>query len=160
MKKYRIEIKWAFIFAAMFLMWMTFEKLAGFHDRYIWQQQFINVLILIPSIVIYVLTLRDKKTNYYSGNISYKQSFVSGIMLTLFRVILSPVNQLIISYIITPDFFNNAIESTVNAGVFTREQAEQQFSIRNYLITGIVGGFVTGLIFSAVISLFVKSKNK
>lgn len=160
MKKNKIEIKWAFIFAAMFLLWMIIEKLIGLHDKHIESQQVATTLILIPSIIIYILALQDKKKNYYSGSITYRQSFMSGLMLTLFIVVLSPVNQLITSYIITPDYFTHAIEYTVKMGMFTQEQAEQQFSIKNYLITSVVGGLVTGIIFSAVISLFIKSKNK
>jgi hypothetical protein len=73
---------------------------------------------------------------------------------------LSPINQLITSYIITPDYFANVIEHTVKSGMFTQEQAEAQFNIKSYIITSIVGGLVTGLIFSAIISIFTKSKSK
>ena len=91
---------------------------------------------------------------------TYKQSFISGLMLTFFVVLLSPINQLITSYIITPDYFTNIIVHTVKSGMFTQEQAEAQFNIKNYIITSIVGGLVTGIIFSAIISIFTKSKNK
>lgn len=160
MKKNKIEIKWAIIFAAMFLLWMTMEKLSGLHDKYLEQQQFVTMLILVPSVIIYVLALLDKKKNYYSGSMTYKQSFMSGLMLTLFIVVLSPVNQLITSYIITPDYFTNVIEHTVKTGMFAQQQAEQQFNIKNYLITSAVGGLITGVVFSAVISLFTQSKSK
>lgn len=160
MKKYSIEIKWAFIFAAMYLLWMTMEKLAGLHDKYLEQQQFVTMLILIPAVIIYVLAIKDKKKNYYAGNITYKQSFMSGFILTVFVVLLSPINQLITSYIITPDYFANVIGHTVKSGMFTQEQAEAQFNIKSYIITSIVGGLVTGVIFSAVISIFTRSKNK
>lgn len=158
MGKYKIEIKWAFIFAAMFLLWIVVEKLSGLHDKYIDKQQFVTTLILIPSVVIYVLAIKDKKINYYAGNITYGQGFISGFMLTLFVVLLSPLNQLITSCIITPNYFSNAIEHTVKSGMFTREQAEAQFNIRYYMITGIVGALVTGILFSAIISIFTKSK--
>lgn len=157
MKTRKTEIKWALIFAAMYLLWMTMEKLAGLHDKYLEQQQMVSMLVLIPSIIIYVLALLDKKKNYYAGQMTYKQSFISGLMLTLFIVILSPVNQLITSYLITPDYFSNVIEHTVKSGMFTREQAEQQFNVGNYIVTSAVGGLITGLIFSAVISIFTRS---
>ena len=158
MRKYKIEIKWALIFAAIFLLWMTLEKLAGLHDKYLEKQRFVTTLILIPSIIIYILAIRNKKRNYYEGNMTYKQGFTSGLMLTAFVVLLSPINQLITSYIITPDYFANVIDHTVKSGMFTQEKAEAQFNIKNYIITGIIGGLVTGVIFSAVISLFTKSK--
>ncbi len=158
MKKYRVEIKWAFIHSAIFLLWMIIEKISGLHDKHLDKQQFVTTLILIPSIIIYVLAIKDKKRSYYSGHITYKQSFVSGVMLTIFMVLLSPVNQVITSYVITPDYFANVIEHTVKSGMFTQEQAEAQFNIGNYIITSIVAGLVTGVIFSAVISIFTRSK--
>lgn len=160
MKKYKTEIKWAFIFSAMVLLWMVAEKLSGLHDKYIDRQQFVTTLVLIPAIIIYVLAIKDKKRSYYAGSMTYWQSFVSGLILTLLVVLLSPLNQLITSYIISPGYFNNAIEHTVKSGMFTREQAEAQFNTRNYIITSIVGGLVTGIAFSAVISIFTKSASK
>jgi hypothetical protein len=32
-------------------------------------------------------------------------------------------------------------------GIYTWEQAEAQFNIKNYMITSIVGGLVTGIIY-------------
>lgn len=160
MKTRKTEIKWAFIFAAMFLLWVTLEKIAGLHDQYLEQQQLVTTLILIPSIIIYALALRDKKKNFYSGQMTYKQGFISGMALTLFIVVLSPVNQLITSYVITPEYFANAIAYTVAKGVFTQAQAEQQFSVGNYILTGMVGGLITGLIFSAVVPVFLRSKRQ
>lgn len=160
MKKYKIEIRWAFIHAIVFLLWMVMEKLAGLHDTHLDKQQFVTTLVLIPSIIIYVLAMQDKKKNYYSGSMTYKQSFICGLMLTLFVILLSPVNQLITSYIITPDYFANVIEHTVKSGMFTREQAEARFNNKSYIMTGIVGGLVMGVIFSAIISIFTKSKRK
>ncbi len=158
MKNYKIEIKWAVIFAAMFLLWMTMEKLTGLHDKYLEQQQFVTMLILIPSVIIYVLAIKDKKKNFYTGYMTYKQSFLSGLMLTVFVVLLSPINQLITSYIITPGYFDNVIDHTVKSGMFTQQQAEAQFNIKSYIITSIVGALATGLIFSSIISIFTKSR--
>ncbi|MEP6677371.1 MAG: DUF4199 domain-containing protein [Ferruginibacter sp.] len=160
MKQYKIEIKWALIFAAMHLLWMAMEKLIGLHDKYLEKQQFVTMLVLIPSIIIYVFAIKDKKKNFYSGTLSYKQGFLSGLILTLFVVLLSPINQLITSYIIAPNYFANVIGLTVKTGMFSQEQAETQFNIKNYIIMSIIGGIVTGIIFSAIISIFTKSKTK
>ena len=158
MKKYKIEIKWALIHAAMFLVWMILEKLLGFHSVKLDQQQFVAPLILIPSIIIYILALLDKRKNYRDGNTTYRNNFKSGLLLTIFMVLLTPINQFTTFHIISPDYFANAIKYSVNTGVLTEVQAEQQFNIKNYLIISVVAGLVTGIIFSAIISLFVKSK--
>ncbi len=158
MKTRNIEIKWALISAAMFLLWMTMEKLAGLHDKYLQSQPMVTTLILVPSIIIYVLALRDKKKNFYAGHMTYKQGLVSGLVLTLLIVVLSPVNALIAYYVISPDYFANAIGHTVKAGMFTQEQAVQQFNIASYIVSGVAGGLVTGAVFSAVVAVFVRSK--
>ncbi|MBB5437811.1 hypothetical protein HDC92_001485 [Pedobacter sp. AK017] len=160
MEKYKIELKWAFIFTAMYLLWMTMEKLAGLHDKYLEQQQLISMFVLVPAIIIYALAIKDKKKNHYAGTITYKQSFMSGLLLTIFVVLLSPISQLITSHIITPDYFANVIAHTVKSRMFTQEQAEAQFNIKSYIITSIIGGLVTGIIFSIVISVFTKSKTR
>ncbi|WP_109696581.1 DUF4199 domain-containing protein [Chitinophaga deserti] len=159
MKKSKIEIKWALISAAMYLLWMLLEKLTGLHDKYLEQQQYITALILFPSFIIYVLALSDKKRTTYSGSITYKQSFLSGCLLSVYIVVLSPVNQLITHYLISPDYFENITSYTVQKGILTKVQAIQQFNIGNYIITGLVAGLITGVIFSAIISFFIKSKN-
>jgi hypothetical protein len=160
MKNYRIEIKWAVIFTAMFLIWMMTEKLLGFHSSRLDMQQTVTALILIPSIVIYVLSVLDKKKNFYNGTITYRQSFLSGLVLTIGVVLLSPINQAVTSYVISPDYFTNATAYTVSEGILTQEQAANQFNIGNYIVTGIIGGLVTGTIFSAVISIFIKTKTR
>jgi Tfp pilus assembly protein PilW len=40
----------------------------------------------------------------------------------------------------------------------TQEQAQKQFSNGNYIIQSVIGGLITGVLFSAVISFFIKSK--
>lgn len=160
MKKYAIEIKWAFIHAAMFLVWMILESVLGFHSMRLEQQQVVTTLILIPFLLIYVLALLDKRKNHFKGVMTYKQSFVSGTVLTVLIVILSPINQLLVSYIISPDYFKDVTAYTVSKGLLTQEEAARQFNIGNYIITSIVGGLVTGLVFASILSLFTKTKNK
>ena len=69
MKKFAIEIKWAFISIIIFLAWMTLEKQLGFHDEKIKWQMFFTMLIIFPNFILYYLALRDKKKNYYNGEI-------------------------------------------------------------------------------------------
>jgi quercetin dioxygenase-like cupin family protein len=158
MNKYRTELKWAFIFAAMFLIWMTIERIAGLHSSKLDMQQIVTTFILVPSFVIYILALRDKKRNTYKGKITFKQSFVSGLWLTIFIVLLSPVNQIITTTIISPDYFSNLTEYTVRNGIMTQEQAQEQFTNVNYIIQSVIGGLITGLLFTTIISFFIKSK--
>ena len=90
MKKIKIEIKWAIIFTIMVLVWMFMEKLTGLHSDHIDKHPIYTNFIFIPTIVIYVLALLDKRKNDYNGIMTYKQGFISGLTITLIVTILSP----------------------------------------------------------------------
>ncbi len=60
---------------------------------------------------------------------------------------------------ISPGYFDNLIAATVAAGTFTLEQAREQFSFGNYVVTGLVAGMLMGVFFSAVLAAFARSRN-
>jgi hypothetical protein len=160
MKKISTEIKWALIFVAMSLSWMVFEKLAGFHDVNIDKHPVVTNFIAIPAIAVYVLALFSKRRRDYNGFMSYKQGFISGLIITAIVTILSPIAQVITSLLITPDYFNNAIEYTVSQGLKSREEAEKYFSLGNYIIQGLIGAPIMGTITTAIVAIFMIKKPK
>lgn len=160
MKNVKIEIKWALIFVAMQLLWMTIEKLTGLHDEHIDQHAIYTNLIAIPSIIIYVLALLDKRKNYYNGVMNYKEGFISGLFITLIVTILSPVVQYITSTFISPDYFANAIEYTVSEDKMTREAAEEYFNLKSYVTQVLIGTPIMGIVTTAIVALFTKKKVK
>ncbi len=160
MKNIRIEIKWALIFAAMILLWMWLEKAVGLHGPHIDKHMYLTNLFAIPAIVVYVLALKDKKKNFYNGRMTYKQGFISGLIITAIVTLLAPLTQWITSTVITPEYFPNVIEHSVETGFYpTREEAEAQFNLKTYMVQSTIGTFVMGLITSAVVAFFVKSKS-
>ncbi len=158
MKKIKIEIKWALIFAAMGLLWMLGEKLVGLHDQHIDKHEKYTMLFAIPAIAVYVFALLDKRKNYYKGTMTYMQGFVSGLIISVIVTILSPLTQLITSYIITPEFFPNAINYVVENGRMTQAEAENYFSMKNYILSGILWGIGMGVITSAVVAVFTRKR--
>lgn len=158
MKKFNIEIKWASIFIIMMLLWMVMEKLTGLHDVHIDMHPVFTNFIAIPAILIYVLALRDKKKNFYDGEMTYMQGFKSGLVITLIVTIFSPLIQYITSTIITPEYFTNVIEYSVRENKMTREEAESYFNLNSYIYQVLIGTPVMGIITSAIVALFVKSK--
>lgn len=160
MKKVKIEIKWALIFVVMQLLWMTMEKLTGLHDEHIDQHPIYTNLIAIPSILIYVLALLDKRKNYYNGVMNYKEGFISGLFITLIVTILSPMVQYITSTFISPDYFANATEYAVSEGVMTQDAAEGYFNLRSYVTQVLIFTPVMGIITTAIVALFTKKKEK
>lgn len=90
---------------------------------------------------------------------SYKQGFISGLIITLVVVILSPLSQYITSTYITPDYFQNVIAYSVSSGQMEQQAAEEYFNLKNYMIQSMMGAAVMGLITAAVVAFFVRSKH-
>lgn len=160
MKNIKIEIKWALIFILSMLAWMFFEKSMGWHDEKIADHATYTNFFAIPAILVYVFALLDKKKNFYSGVMSYKQGVVSGLIITVIVTVLSPLAQYITSTIITPDYFPNVIEYAVSSGKMTQADAEAYFNINSYMIQSVIGALVMGLVTSLIVAIFVKSKSK
>lgn len=159
MKKTKIEIKWAIIFSVVSLLWMLLEKLSGLHGEHIDYHMYLTNLFAIPAIVMMVLALKDKKKNYYSGQMTYKQGLISGIIVSVFIAILSPLTQWITSYVISPEYFPNIIKRSVELGYYkTTEDATAEFNYANYAVYSVVGALMTGILTTAIVMLFLKSK--
>lgn len=159
MKNFQIEFRWALIFSMALLLWMFLEKAIGLHDEYIAKHAIYTNLFAIVAIIIYVLALRNKKQHFFNGSMNWKQGFISGIVLSVFRAAISPLTQYIISTYITPDYFQNVIDYAVENGRMTRENAEGYFNLKSYMLQSAFGALTMGVVTSAVIAFFVKSKN-
>lgn len=160
MEKRSIEIKWSIIFTVAMLLWMYGERLAGLHDEWIEKHAFYSGFFAIVAIAIYLLALYDKRKNYYAGFMDWKEGFISGLFITLFVVILSPFAQYLTSRFISPEFFPNIIRYSVETGEMTRHQAEEHFSLRNYIVLSAVFAVISGVITSAIAALFMRKRKK
>lgn len=159
MKKYSIEIKWAIIFIVMSLLWMVLEKLVGLHSTHIDKHMYLTNLYAIPAVIVFVLALKDKKRNFYNGNMSYVQGLISGLIISAIVAIFSPLMQWVISYIITPEYFPNVIEYALKTGYYkTREEAEAFFNYKNYAIQSTIASIVMGAVTTAIAMIFIRTK--
>ena len=156
MKNLKIEIKWAIIFVVMSLLWMLLEKISGLHDRYIDKQSMYTNFIAIPAIAIYVFALLDKRKNYYHGLMTYKQGFITGLIITAIVTILSPLTQYLTSEVITPEYFPNIIKYTVASGAMTQQEAEEYFNLKSYIVQGLIGAALMGTATSAIVAIFTR----
>ncbi len=155
-QQYRIEIKWAVYYSIFLLLWSLVERLTGLHDKYIELQQNLSIFLLIPTVLFYLLELLDKRKHFYNGDMTYVQGFFSGVIFTLCIMILSPVVQALSYFIISPHFFSHLAEYSVAKGIYTKEQAMQQFNYGNFLFINEVFLMLTGVVFAAFIPLFMQ----
>ena len=161
MKNIRFELKWALLFVGMSLLWMVLEKAVGLHSTHIGLHMYLTNLFAIPAILVYVLALKDIKKNKYNGHMTYKQGILSGLIITIIVALLAPLTQWITSTIITPEYFPNVIAYSVDTGFYeTVEDAEAQFNLKTYMVQSVIGALVMGVITSAVVALFVRSKSQ
>jgi hypothetical protein len=160
MGKFKIELKWAIYFSIISLLWMHFEKFMGWHDEKIHLQQIYTMLFGIVALIIYIFALLDKKKNYYNNTMDWKQGFVSGAILSLFIAALTPITQYITLEIISPEYFTNIINYTVEKGRMTIEEANKHYNLSSYIYMSTFFGLSSGIVTSAIVSLLVKSKNK
>ena len=160
MKNLTIEMKWALIFALMGIVWMGLERMAGLHSTHIDKHPIYTNLVAIPAIAIYVFALLEKRRNFYNGFMSYKQGFITGLIITVFVAALSPLTQYITSTIISPEYFPNVIKYVVTNGQMTLVEAENYFNLKKYMMQAAIGALIMGIITSAIVAIFTKKKPK
>ncbi|WP_339837577.1 DUF4199 domain-containing protein [uncultured Flavobacterium sp.] len=158
MEKFKIEVKWAVIFSVSLLIWMYFEKTMGWHDEKVKFQPIYTMLFGVITIIIFVLALVEKKKNYYHNKIDWKQGFLSGAILSLLIALLTPVVLFITFEYISPDYFTNIINYKTENSKMTLEDAQKYFSLSNYMYTNTFSTLSNGIVVSAIISYFIKSK--
>ena len=157
MKKYELEIKWGVIFTVVQLAWVAVEKMLGWHDEGIANHAIYTNIFAVIAIILYFFALRSKRRQL-GNQMTWKEGFIAGAIISVIVAVLSPIAQLITHYIISPEYFSNAIEYAVESGKSTREEAESFFDIKTYLIISAVSALVLGLITSAIVAFFVRNR--
>lgn len=157
MKKYSIEVKWSIVFFAAIILWTVFEKSIGLHNERIDRHVVLTNFFAIPAIIIYTLALINKRTQN-GGKLSWKEGFTSGLIIGIIVSLLSPLSQYLTHTYISPEYFPNVIELTVNSSKLTREEAEEYFNLASYIKQSMVGAIIMGAITSAICALFIKRK--
>lgn len=157
MKKLIIEVKWAFIYIAMTFIWALIGKLLGFHGRAVEYNVYFNSLLIIPSIVIYILALKEKKRVYFKNNMNLKQGFLSGLILTLFITILGPLTP-VFTNIISPDFFHNLNNYAVTHNIMNEVEASREYNLISFIIQGLIAAPSFGILYTLIIAAVLSRK--
>ena len=158
MRNFLIELKWGVGFFLSGLLWVSLEKSLGWHDRLLEQHATYTLFYAPIAILIYVLALRDKRKNSYLGTMNYVQGFVSGLVVTLIVVLLTPVSQYITYELISPAYFSNSIDLSVEKKWRSLAEAQEYFSLKNHITQNLLFATAMGVMTSAVVALFLRSK--
>lgn len=154
----KTEIKWSVIFTIASLLWVGLEKMMGWYRTKIEDHITLTNLFAIPALAIFILALLDKRRKDYNDHMTWLQGFISGSVITLFIVLLSPLAQIITHKVIAPEYFPNMIDYAVNVKKKDRVTVEAFFNLNSYIIQSLLGSAIIGLITAAVVALFVKKK--
>ena len=160
MRNLLIEFKWAIVFTIAMLAWMLLEKTLGWHDEYIENHYLLTLLYIPVAVLFYILEMREKRRRYFNGTMTWLQGFLSGLMLSVFITILSPIAQYITLEYITPNFLSNMITHAVQSGSATQAEAEAYFNIQSYMVQAAIGAIAMGTITSAFVAIFVRKKGQ
>lgn len=158
MKKYRIEIKWGIIFFVSSLLWMYFEKLMGWHDVLIAKHAIYTNFFGLLAIAIYFFAIHEKRKKFFHGKMTWKEGFLSGLILSIIIALLSPLGQYITHEFITPSYFENVIAYSTETGRMERETAEAYFNLRAYIIQSTAFVLMSGVVTAALAALILKKK--
>lgn len=153
MNKYAIEIKWATIFSIAYLIWMLIEKLLGYHSDKALQEPLFNLLFIPISVLLFYLAIKDKKKVIFNGEMEWKEGFASGIVLTLLLTVTTTVVVMLTFNIISPDYFEIAVNSSDNKIV-----AEMNHNLPTFIKNNIFDKLSFGVVIAAIMSYILKTK--
>lgn len=156
MTTYKTEIKWGVIFTLVMLAWMVFERLMGWHGSNIEQHASMTNLFAVPAVAVYLVALMDKRNNDLNGSISWKEGFICGVIITLVATVLSPIAQVLIHTVISPEYFDNMIAYAVSEDLLSQQDAEATFNLGSYITISLLGTPIMGILTSAVVALVTK----
>lgn len=160
MKNFAIEIKWGIIFVLVGIVWVFIEKSLGYHDEKIASQVLFSFLFVPIAFFIFFLGLREKKQKFYTNAITWRQSFVSGILISVVVAVCSPLSQYVVLELISPDYLDNMSALAIKNKKMSENEALAYFNLNNYMWQSVYFALSTGVVTSAIVSLFIRTKPK
>jgi hypothetical protein len=154
-KDWSFELKWALIFTVIGLIWTYVEKLMGWHGEKIADHAVNTNFFAVIAIALYVLALLDKRRQS-GGAMTWRQGFVSGLVISVLIALLSPLAQWLTHRVISPSYFANAIRHAVESGAMTPTDAEGFFNLNNYMLVSAVFALLVGAATSAIVAVFIR----
>lgn len=156
--KRAIELKWTVILFAMTLLWKLFEKMMGWHGPRIDQHALYSNLYDLLFVVLFIFSLLEERKKAANQKFSWRQGFLSGIIIAGLITALSPLTQFLTHRLISPEFFPNIINFAVDNGVLSRETASAKFNLNNYILENLIGTAILGTACALILPIFMIKK--
>lgn len=162
---FKLEQRSALAISLSIFLWIILMFLTGFHDQHIKYQGLMGLIsFAFPAIGIWwaLIYKRDKQ---FSGNITFVQAFMSGILISIFTSVVSVLLMWLYITIINPSFFRAQIEYE-RQRILTQVAEEQQpnyisevaehFTSFNFLLSNFVISTVVCLFISLILAILIK----
>lgn len=156
-RPYLIEFKWAAIYILLCIGWASLQQYMGMHTHLIQLQPF-AYLIGLPFFSMYLLTMLDERKNVYDGFLTYKEGYMAGLRLTIFILLLTPLQHYIQHTHVTPEFLHRMETHSVQTGKMTASEAARHYSQGYYLIISMGVRALAGVGLTFLLALVCKSK--
>lgn len=158
MARYGIEIKWSLRFILFAMAWVMLEKAIGWHQLNYVEYFLTSFLFALPGFLFLWLVIREKCNRYYQGQMTWMQGTMSGLLTTFLCVLVVPVTTWNVIHFISPDFFSTLKAEAIASGRMPQEEADLFFGFRGYVLDRIQMGLSGGIVASAILAYFLKSK--
>lgn len=161
MKRFSIEIKWGILITLALIASAIVEKEMGLYQKPDFAYYLLSTLCFAPiGLLLYVFFYREKKKVFFNGNMTWRQGFFAGMMLTAIIAVLVPIQKNVIHRVIAPELFENTIVQFTASGKRTRTEAEEIWNLTSVIYTGIQIVLSAGIVASALLSLGFRTKTK
>ncbi len=155
------ELKWATIMSVVLLIWLVSLKYMGYQEgEKIGDYPIIASIYFIPLFGLFFLAVKERKQGKRNrGFITKRDAFLTGLIATLFLMVLSPVVMLIFNFLINPDFISNQVIYYSEHGMPLPE-AKNTYTIWSMIFNSIMMSMLAGGLFSAIIALILENPPK
>jgi len=152
------EFKWAAIMSLVLLIWLVALKYMGFQEgEKIGDYQLIASVYFIPLFGLYYLTVKERKESRRNrGYITRRDAFLTGLITTMFLMVLTPIINVIFNIFINPEFIPNMVSYSAAHGMPVQE-AENTFTISSSAFNSIMMSMLSGGVYSAIVAFILEN---
>lgn len=151
-----LELRYALLISFTMLLWLAVEALVGLHDKYIQWHPVVTMFALVIPIVFSRMAIKEKR-EALGGQISFKQAFITGLIIASLTALLAVPSQVVFHMWINPDFFDSMIAAAVAHGIGASEAAKY-FNLTSYMVQSAFGSLIFGSLLALVMAFIFRTK--
>jgi len=163
-----LDIKWGVILGLVYIVWLYLSYFLGLHTDGITKVQIVVLVSLFFSAIVLFLGLLAARKE--DSGLSYSEGLKSGAIISLIGGLIAACGQFGYFTWIHPEFTEYMVEISrqhfEGQGIEGKDLAEAlegaraSFGRNSYMVQSGVGLFVTGILISAVLMMFLRSRQR